>query len=90
LRRKPDRAERTLLPVWQKGVGRKKTSLKDPDLPLRSAPGPQACEIWPTNCARGHEVRRVPVAELLREQKYSLQANSKTKEGYWHPDATLE
>jgi hypothetical protein len=32
LRRKPDRAERTRLPVRQKGGGRNKISLKDPDL----------------------------------------------------------
>jgi len=36
--------------------------------------------------ARGHKVSHVLVAELLHEQKYSLQANHKTKEGSSHPD----
>jgi hypothetical protein len=32
LRKKPDRAERTRLPIRQKGGGRKKAALKDPNL----------------------------------------------------------
>jgi hypothetical protein len=36
--------------------------------------------------AQGHQVSHTVVAELLTQQKYSLQANSKTKEGGDHPD----
>jgi hypothetical protein len=36
--------------------------------------------------ARGHPVSRTVVGELLRQQKFSLQANSKTREGGDHPD----
>src|SRR3954452_10353394 len=36
--------------------------------------------------ARGHQVSRTVVGELLKAQKFSLQANSKTKEGGDHPD----
>lgn len=40
--------------------------------------------------ARGHHVSHVLVAELLHEQKYSLQANRKTKEGSSHPDRNAQ
>jgi transposase len=40
--------------------------------------------------AKGHEVSHMPVAELLHEQKYSLQANRKTKEGSSHPDRNAQ
>jgi hypothetical protein len=40
--------------------------------------------------ARGHKVSHVLVAELLHEQKYSLQANRKTKEGSSHPDRNAQ
>jgi hypothetical protein len=36
--------------------------------------------------ARGHRVSRTVVGELLKRQKFSLQANSKTHEGGDHPD----
>jgi hypothetical protein len=36
--------------------------------------------------ARGHPVSRTVVGELLKQQKFSLQANSKTREGGDHPD----
>ena len=36
--------------------------------------------------AQGHQVSRTLVAELLNGAGYSLQANSKTKEGDSHPD----
>jgi hypothetical protein len=36
--------------------------------------------------ARGHRVSRTVVGELLKAQKFSLQANSKTNEGGDHPD----
>jgi hypothetical protein len=36
--------------------------------------------------ARGHQVSRTEVSELLKGQKFSLQANSKTNEGSHHPD----
>ena len=36
--------------------------------------------------ARGHQVSRTVVGELLKAQKFSLQANSKTNEGGDHPD----
>jgi transposase len=107
LRRKPDRAERTRLPVRQKGGGRKKTSLKDPDL-LRDLEkllepvtrgDPQSPLRWTCKSVRnladelraqGHEVSHMLVAELLHEQKYSLQANRKTKEGSSHPDRNAQ
>jgi hypothetical protein len=40
--------------------------------------------------AQGHEVSHMLVAELLHEQKYSLQANRKTKEGSSHPDRNAQ
>jgi Rhodopirellula transposase DDE domain len=36
--------------------------------------------------ARGHPISRTNVGELLKRQKFSLQANSKTREGGDHPD----
>jgi len=36
--------------------------------------------------ALGHRVSRTVVGELLRQQKFSLQANRKTREGDSHPD----
>lgn len=57
----------------------------DPMSPLR----------WTTKSTRnlaealtsaGHQVSHVRVGELLREQGYSLQANSKSVEGKQHPD----
>ena len=36
--------------------------------------------------ARGHQIRRTVVGELLKGQKFSLQANSKTNEGGDRPD----
>jgi hypothetical protein len=36
--------------------------------------------------ARGHRISRTVVGELLRRQKFSLQGNSKTREGGDHPD----
>lgn len=38
----------------------------------------------------GHGVSHTLVAELLHEQKYSLQANRKTKEGSSHPDRNAQ
>lgn len=39
---------------------------------------------------RGHSVSHMLVAELLHEQKYSLQANRKTTEGSSHPDRNAQ
>jgi len=39
---------------------------------------------------QGHAVSHMLVAELLHEQKYSLQANRKTKEGSSHPDRNAQ
>ena len=36
--------------------------------------------------ARGHPISRTVVGELLKRQKFSLQGNSKTREGGDHPD----
>jgi hypothetical protein len=36
--------------------------------------------------ARGHQISRTVVGELLKAQKFSLQANRKTNEGGNHPD----
>ncbi len=36
--------------------------------------------------ARGHPISRTVVGELLKQQKFSLQGNSKTREGGDHPD----
>ena len=107
LREKPDRARGTRLPIRQKGGGRKKAALKDPDLlvdlekllePVRRG-DPQSPLRWTCKSVRnladelraqGHEVSHVLVAELLHEQKYSLQANRKTKEGSSHPDRNAQ
>ena len=40
--------------------------------------------------AQGHQVSHMLVAELLHQQKYSLQANRKTKEGSSHPDRNAQ
>jgi len=36
--------------------------------------------------ARGHRISHTVVGELLKQQKFSLQANCKTREGSGHPD----
>jgi hypothetical protein len=107
LQKKPDRSPRTRLPIRQKGGGRKKASLKDPDLLLDlekllepvTRGNPQSPLRWTCKSVRnladelraqGHEASHMLVAELLHEQKYSLQANSKTKEGSSHPDRNAQ
>jgi hypothetical protein len=107
LQKKPDRSQRTRLPIRQKGGGRKKASLKDPDLLLDlekllepvTRGDPQSPLRWTCKSVRnladelraqGHEASHMLVAELLHEQKYSLQANSKTKEGSSHPDRNAQ
>ena len=40
--------------------------------------------------AMGHRVGRTLVSELLHEQKFSLQANRKTREGESHPDRNAQ
>jgi hypothetical protein len=107
LRKKPDRARRTRLPIRRKGGGRKKSALKDPallaDLEKLLEPvtrgDPQSPLRWTCKSVRnlagelraqGHEVSQMLVAELLHEQKYSLQANRKTKEGSSHPDRNAQ
>jgi hypothetical protein len=37
-------------------------------------------------CAMGHKISHTVVAELLKAEKFSLQANRKTREGNSHPD----
>jgi Rhodopirellula transposase DDE domain len=107
LKRKPNRSRRAHLPVRQKGGGRKKASVKDPNLLLDlerllepvTRGDPQSPLRWTCKSVRnlaeelraqGHKVSHVLVAELLREQKYSLQANRKTKEGSSHPDRNAQ
>jgi transposase len=107
LQKKPDRSQRRHLPIRQKGGGRKKASLKDPDLLLDlekllepvTRGDPQSPLRWTCKSVRnladelraqGHEVSHMLVAELLHEQKYSLQANRKTKEGSSHPDRNAQ
>jgi hypothetical protein len=108
LRKKPDRSERTRLPIRQKGGGRKKAALKNPALlldlekllePVTGRDNPQSPLRWTCKSvrkladelrAKGHEVSHMLVAELLQEQKYSLQANRKTKEGSSHPDRNAQ
>jgi transposase len=107
LKKRPERAQRTGLPIRQKGGGRKKASLKDPhllrDLEKLLEPvtrgDPQSPLRWTCKsvrnlagelCAQGHQVSHMLVAELLHEQKYSLQANRKTKEGSSHPDRNAQ
>ena len=40
--------------------------------------------------AKGHRVGRTLVGELLHQQKFSLQANRKTREGEGHPDRNAQ
>ena len=107
LKKKPDRSQGTRLPIRQKGGGRKKASLKDPEL-LRDLEkllepvtrgDPQSPLRWTCRSLRnladelrtqGHAASHMLVAELLHEQKYSLQANRKTKEGSSHPDRNAQ
>jgi hypothetical protein len=95
------------LPIRQKGGGRKKAALKDPNLlvdlekllePVTRG-DPQSPLRWTCKSVRnladelraqGHEVSHMLVAALLHEQKYSLQANRKTKEGSSHPDRNAQ
>lgn len=60
---------------------------------------PQSCLRWTSKSIRnlaeglramGHEVSRTLVGELLHEMGYSLQANSKAKEGRKHPDRNAQ
>jgi hypothetical protein len=107
LQKKPDRAQRTRLPIRQKGGGRKKAALKDPDLLLDlekllepvTRGDPLSPLRWTCKSVRnladelraqGHEVSHMLVADLLHEQKYSLQANRKIKEGSSHPDRNAQ
>jgi hypothetical protein len=107
LQKRPDHSQRKHLPIRQKGGGRKKASLKDPDLLLDlekllepvTRGDPQSPLRWTCKSVRnladelraqGHEVSHMLVAELLHEQKYSLQANRKTKEGSSHPDRNAQ
>ena len=107
LQKKPDRSQRARLPVRQKGGGRKKAALKDPQLlvdlekllePVTRG-DPQSPLRWTCKSVRnladelraqGHEVSHMLVADLLHDQKYSLQANRKTKEGSSHPDRNAQ
>ena len=107
LKKKPDRSRGERPPIRQKGGGRKKASLKDPEL-LRDLEklvepvtrgDPQSPLRWTCKSVRnladelrtqGHAVSHMLVAELLHEQKYSLQANRKTKEGSSHPDRNAQ
>jgi transposase len=107
LEKKPDRSRGERPPIRQKGGGRKKASLKDPEL-LRDLEkllepvtrgDPQSPLRWTCKSVRnladelrtqGHAVSHMLVAELLHEQKYSLQANRKTKEGSSHPDRNAQ
>jgi Rhodopirellula transposase DDE domain len=106
LKKKPEQAPR-LQPIRQKGGGRKKTSLKDPNLLVdlekllepTTRGDPQSPLRWTCKSVRnlagelramGHKVSHVLVAEWLHEQKYSLQANRKTKEGSSHPDRNAQ
>lgn len=107
LKKKPDRSQGKHLPIRPKGGGRKKASLKDPDLLVDLekllepvTPGdPQSPLRWTCKSVRnladelrvqGHVVSHMLVAEMLHEQKYSLQANRKTKEGSSHPDRNAQ
>jgi transposase len=107
LQKKPERSQRKRLPIRQKGGGRKKASLKDPDLLLDlerllepvTRGDPQSPLRWTCKSVRnladelraqGHKVSHMLVAELLHEQKYSLQANRKTKEDSSHPDRNAQ
>lgn len=107
LKKKPDRSQGKHLPIRPKGGGRKKASLKDPDLlvdlekllePVTRG-DPQSPLRWTCKSVRnladelrvqGHVVSHMLVAEMLHEQKYSLQANRKTKEGSSHPDRNAQ
>lgn len=107
LQKKPDRSQRTRLPIRQKGrrsqegiaqgsgsaAGSGKllepVTRGDPQSPLRwtcKSVRNLADELR----AQGHEASHMLVAELLHELKYSLQANSKTKEGSSHPDRNAQ
>ena len=107
LKKKPDLSQGERPPIRQKGGGRKKPSLKDPeplsDLERLLEPvtrgDPQSPLRWTCKSVRnladelrtrGHPVSHMLVAELLHEQKYSLQANRKTKEGSSHPDRNAQ
>jgi transposase len=107
LKKKPDRSQGERRPIRRKGGGRRKASLKDPEL-LRDLEkllepvtrgDPQSPLRWTCRSVRnladelrtqGHSVSHMLVAELLHEQKYSLQANRKTKEGSSHPDRNAQ
>jgi hypothetical protein len=57
----------------------------DPMSPLRWT-GKSLRRLAGELAARGHRISHTVVGELLKQQKFSLQANCKTREGSSHPD----
>jgi DNA-binding phage protein len=57
----------------------------DPMSPLRWT-SKSLSQLTRALVANGHRVGRTLIRELLRQQKFSLQANRKTREGDSHPD----
>jgi len=57
----------------------------DPMSPLRWT-SKSLSQLTRALVANGHRVGRTLICELLRQQKFSLQANRKTREGDSHPD----
>jgi len=57
----------------------------DPMLPLRWT-GKSLRRLAGDRAARGHRISHTGVGERLKPQKFSLQANGKTREGRSHPD----
>jgi hypothetical protein len=57
----------------------------DPMSPLRRT-GKSLRQLAAELTPRGHRISRTAVGELLKRKKFSLQANSKTREGGDHPD----
>jgi len=57
----------------------------DPMSPLRWT-SKSLSQLTRALVANGHRVGRTLICELLHQQKFSLQANRKTREGDSHPD----
>jgi Rhodopirellula transposase DDE domain len=65
------------------------TTRGDPESPLRWT-SKSTRKLATELTANGHPISHTRVADLLKEQGYSLQANQKTREGARHPDRNAQ
>ena len=86
-RKRADRADATLLADLEALVD--PVTRGHPETPLRRVPFGRCkstAHLAAALSAQGHQVDARTVARLLKQQRYSLQANRKLREGSAHPD----